>query len=226
MKTSRKAILGLGLPLLVIVVVIAAGLIWRGEYPTEQSAERTFVIEHDFTKVRKIMVRTEASKEIITMGGGSEFVEQQWEGGSANAGGEDFGEKLLNLVVGDPDWQLKLSGSLKVRTLDDYIGKHVITLQQEVEITPDKINSEANLVQGSDRLLGYAMVTRLEREADHTLVTLRLEQEINTDAPWFAHAIADHRVLASIECTLKKQEIAMRELIEKHKDKKWLFPLN
>lgn len=226
MKTSRKVLFGLGLPLLVVVAVIAAGLIWRGEYPTKQSAVRTFVVEHDFTKVRKIMVRTEASKEIITMGGGSEFVEQQWKDGSANAGGEDFGGKLLNLFSSDPDWQLELSGTLKVRTLNDYIGKHVITLQQKVAITPNKINSEANLVKGTDRLLGYAMVTRLEREEDHTLVTLQLEQEINTDAPWFAHSIADRRVLASIESTLEKQEAAMQELIEKHKDKKWLFPLN
>jgi len=69
------------------------------------------------------------------------------------------------------------------------------------------------------------MTTRLEREENHTLVTLKLTQEIKTDAPWFAHSIADRRVLASAERTLVNQEVAMRKLIEENSDKEWLFPL-
>jgi len=236
MQLSRGMKFGLGLPLLVLVAAIVAGLIWRGEYPTEQTAQRSFVIEEDFTKVRKIMVRTDAAKEIVTMGGGSEFVEQQWDDLSAEPGVDGevgkgaLGRALLkNLLSGDPDWQLKLQGTLKVRTLDPYIsnfekgnnvdgnntdGKNVVTLQQDVEIVPDHLQSDTKLVEGSGRLLGYAMTTRLEREDDHTRITLKLTQTINTDAPWFAHRIADRRVLASAERTLANQEDAMRKLIE------------
>lgn len=229
--------LGIGLPLLVLVAAIVAGLIWRGEYPTEQTAQRSFVIEENFTKVRKIMVRTDAAKEIVTMGGGSEFVEQNWDDLSAEPGvdgevGEGaLGRALLkNVLSSNPDWQLKLQGTLKVRTLDPYIskgddGKNVVTLQQDVEIVPDHLQSDTKLIEGSGRLLGYAMTTRLEREDDHTRVTLKLTQEINTDAPWFAHSIADRRVRASAERTLANQEDAMRNLIEDNHDKNWLFPL-
>ncbi len=232
MKLSRGIKFGLGLPLLVLMAAVAAGMIWRGEYPTEQTAQRSFVIEEDFTKVRKIMVRTNAAKEIVTMGGGSEFVEQQWDDGSAIAAGEDVGKKLLrNLLSGDPDWQLQLHGTLKVRTLDPYIsnnenGKNEVTLEQDVEIVPDHLQSDTKLVEGSGRLLDYAMTTRLEREDDHTRVTLKLTQEINTDAPWFAHGIADRRVRASAERTLANQEDAMRRLIEENREKNWLLPLN
>ena len=214
-------------PLLVLVVAIVAGLNWRSVYPTEQTAELTFVIEEDFTKVRKIMVRTNAAKEIVTMGGGSEFVDQQWESGSADVGGEDFGQNLFkNVLSGDPDWELKLAGTLKVRTLDEYVGQNVVTLKQTVEIQPDFIHSDTNLLTGSERLLGYAMMTRLEREEDHTRVKLKLTQEIKTDAPWFAHGIAERRVLAAVEITLANQETAMRQLIENNRDKIGLFPLN
>ena len=214
------------MPWLVLVIVLSAGLIWRGEYTTEQMAERTFVMADDFTKVRKIMVRTNAAKEIVTMGGGSEFVEQSWEGGSVDVAGEDFGEKILqNVLSSDPDWALRLFGTLKVRTLDEYIGQHVVTLEQDVEITPDSIRSDTNLKLGSERLLGYAMTTRLERDSDQTQVKLKLTQQIKTDAPWFAHAIADRRVRASVERTLANQEVAMRRLIEENSDKTWLFPL-
>jgi hypothetical protein len=221
----------IGLPLLLLVLAVVAGLIWRGEYPTEQSVERSFVIEEDFTKVRKIMVRTNAAKEIVTMGGDSEFVEQTWNDLNADPGiGEGVGDgaiakALLRNVIGDPNWELRLEGDLKVRTLDDYVGKQVVTLKQEVEIVPDHIQSDTKLVRGAGRLLGYAMMTRLEREEDHTRVTLKLTQEINTDAPWFAHGIADRRVRAAVEQTLANQEQAMRQLIDENRDQKWLFPL-
>jgi hypothetical protein len=196
-------------------------------YNSRQSVERTFVIDQDFTKVRKIMVRTNAAKEIITMGGTSEFVEQKWSGGSIEAEGNNIGEALLKSVFSaNPGWELNLDGDLKVRTLDDYVGHEVVTLKQNVKITPDLINSETKLIEGSPRLLDYAMTTRLEREGDHTKVTLSLMQEIKTHAPWFAHGIADRRVRASAATSLEKQEAAMIKLIDDNKDKDWLFPLN
>ena len=232
MKISRPMKLVFGTLLLILIVAVAIGLIWRGEYQTEQTAERGFIIEENFTKVRKIMVRTNAAKEIVTMGGGSEFVEQQWDDGSVAAAGEDFGKKLLRgLFSGNPDWKLQLQGTLKVRTLDPYIssnadGNNIVTLRQEVEIVPDYVQSDTILLESSGRLIGYAMTTRLEREENHTHVKLKLTQTINTDAPWFAHSIADRRVRASAERTLSNQEKAMRQLIEDNHDKKWLFPLN
>lgn len=230
MTTSQKTNLGCLVAGLVLLFVASIFVLPR-EYPTQQSATRSFVIEEDFTKVRKIMVRTDAAKEIVTMGGGSEFVEQKWNDGSAKPGGKDLGEALLRGVLsGNPDWQLELHGTLKVRTLDPYLnkdgaGQNIVTLQQDVEIVPDYIQSDTKLIEGSERLLGYAMTTRLEREEEHTRVTLELTQEIKTDAPWFAHGIADRRVLASAEKTLANQENAMRELIETNRDKNWLFPL-
>jgi len=230
MKSSRKKLAGCVVAGLVVLFVASIFVLPR-EYPTQQSATLSFTIDEDFTKVRKIMVRTDAAKEIVTMGGGSEFVEQKWQDGSAKPGGKDFGEVLLRGVLSsDPDWELKLQGTLKVRTLDAYInqggvGQNVVSLQQEVEIVPDHIQSEVKLLEGSERLLEYAMTTRLEREESLTRVTLKLTQEIKTDAPWFAHGIADRRVLASVEKTLANQETAMRELIDANADKNWLFPL-
>lgn len=226
MTRSRKIWLWVALPLAIVVGVVVIGVIVGGEYTTEQTAEVSFTIDEDFTKVRKIMVRTNAAKEIVTMGGDSEFVEQTWEGGSAEAAGEGFGQALLQTVLsGDPDWQLKLHGTLKVRTLDDYVGKNVVTLEQDVEIVPDHLQSNTRLREGSERLLGYAMSTRLEREDDHTRVDLKLTQKIKTDAPWFAHGIADRRVQASAARAVGNQQNAMRQLIENNRDKNWLFPL-
>jgi hypothetical protein len=218
--------LWVGVLLTILAVTVVSGLLLGGEYATEQTATREFTIEDDFTKVRKIMVRTNASKEIVTMGGDSEFVDQQWRGGDVDPGGENIGEALLSGVLSaNPDWKIELDGTLQVRTLDDYIGQNVVKLEQHVEIVPDSIESQVELLEGSERLLNYSMSTRLSRDGEQTKVELELTQEIKTEAPWFAHGIADRRVHESAARALKNQEAAMRRLIKENADKAGLFPL-
>jgi hypothetical protein len=201
--------------LLVVGLLVIAGLMIRGEYPTTQTVERSFVIDEDFTKVRKILVRTDAAKQIVTMTGDSEFIDQQWN--TIGAGLE--GERLLDLK-----WQLGLEGTLQVRTQDPYIGEQDITLRQTVHIDPDQILSDVTLTKPSQRLLQYAMITHFQRQKDgRTLVRQQLTQEILTDAPWFAHGIADRRVYASAEHALENQETAIRQIVAENRDQRWLL---
>lgn len=209
-----------------LVVGVVAGFFVRGEYVTEQTAERTFTIAEDFTKVRKIMVRNNAAKEIVTMGGDSEFIDQKWEGGDVDLGEKKVGEgKLLDMLAGGGDWQIDLTGELQVRTTDEYIGKNEIKLQQVVKIVPDEIDSQVRLKKPGEKLLDYQMSTNLGRDEKQTKVTLMLTQKIKTEAPWWAHSVADRRVKASAAKTLENQEAAMRELIEEKGDDVGLLPL-
>lgn len=213
---NSRWLLGLALGMLLLFVGIGvAALTLRGEYPTTQTVERSFVINEDFTRVRKILVRTDATKQIVTMTGNSEFIDQQWN--TIGAGLE--GQRLLDLK-----WQLGLEGTLQVRTQDPYIGEQEITLRQTVHIDPDQILSDVKLTRPSERLLQYAMVTHLQRQpGGKTLVQQQLTQEILTDAPWFAHGIADRRVYASAEQALENQETAIRKIIAENRDQRWLL---
>lgn len=225
-KPRRTLWLWLGVPVAILVLLALSGYLVQGEYATEQTVRREFTIDENFTKVRKIMVRTNASKEIVTMGGTSEFVDQQWKEAAVNAAGENLGEALLQTMLSeDPDWKLELDGTLRVRTLDDYVGENVVKLEQHVVIVPDKIESQTKLLEGSERLLNYALLTRLSRDGDQTKVELELTQKIKTHAPWFAHRIADRRVKASAALALEKQETAMREFLKANADKAGVFPL-
>lgn len=253
---SRK----LALVVVALVVVAAAPFVWGlafwSDYPTEQTATRTFELPQGFTTVRKILVRKNGAQQIITMGGDSEYVDQQWKQLDAAPGKEDIGEAILDLVASsDPSWQLQLEGTLKVRTLDEYIGRHVVTLHQDVTIQPDMLDSKVRLVQGTNRLIGYDMQTRFARlptsesasdsemtesqrsigplgqllgggsDEGTTVVELSLTQEIVTQAPWFARRVADRRVLESVEQTLANQEQAIRKFIEQNEDDVPVFPL-
>ena len=205
-----------GLVLVGVLALGASALLLPREYVTEQVVERSFTIDLDFSTVRKILVRTDAAKRIITMTGDSEFVAQNW---TALGGGLD----LANLL--DPKWRLDLHGDLTLRTLDDYVGKNEIKLSQNVKIDADQLHSEVELKEGSDRLLDYGMTTWFVREASdgNTRVAQRLKQKIVTDAPWFGHWVADRRVRQSAERSLVNQEHAIRQVIEDNRDKRWLL---
>lgn len=225
-RPKRRFGLLVGAPLLIVLAALAAGVIFPGEYTTEQTATREFHIDLDFTEFRKIMVRTNAAKEIITMGGDSEFVSQKWTDAAIQSSGENVGQALLKSVFsGNPEWAIDLQGELKVRTLDEYVGKNVITLKQEVQVRPDKIQSVAKLQEGSEKLRGYELMNRFSRDAEKSKIELSLTQQIKTECPWWAHSIADRRVHASAARSLENQERAVRQLIEENKDKAGLFPL-
>ena len=202
-----------------VVLALVAGLVFPGQYPTEQEAELSFTLPHNFTVVRKILVRKDGAKQIITMGGDSEFVSQKW----SDLGAEIDPKEILNA-----DWRLELDGTLTVKTLDDYIGHQQIELDQVVVITVDELDSKVKLAKGTERLKDYAMRTTFRRapdEADETLVKLSLRQKIVTTAPWWAHGIADRRVKASVEKTLANQQTAIGKFIDENKDDVPLLPL-
>lgn len=221
MAVSRNTKWAVGAILGVTALAVFAGLLFRGEYATTQGATRSFTIADNFTGVRKVLVRTDAAKQIVTMGGGSTFVSQDWQ----TVGG-DVGSSLRELID-DPNWRFELRGTLKVMTKDDYIGEHEIALDQRVVITPDSLVSEVHLKEPTARLKKYDMTTRFFRDlkSDSTIVDLSLTQEILTNAPWFAHGIADRRVLASVERTLANQETAIRKVIADNIGDVPMFPL-
>jgi hypothetical protein len=221
MAVSRNTKLAVGAILGVTALAVAAGLVFRGEYASTQGATRSFAINDNFTGVRKVLVRTDAAKQIVTMGGGSTFVSQDWQ----TVGGDPGG--TLRDLIEDPNWRLELHGTLTVLTKDDYIGEHEIMLDQHVVITPDSLVSEVHLKEPTARLKKYDMTTSFKRNSQggDTEVDLALTQEILTDAPWFAHGIADRRVLASVEKTLANQEAAIRKVIADNIGDVPLFPL-
>jgi hypothetical protein len=153
MKRYRHTLLWIGIlgPIGVgLLGAVIAGLVSRGEYETEQSAARSFTIDENFTKVRKILVRKDAAKQLVAMGGGSEFLSQRWSGGDA---------ELESARLLDPKWKIDLQGTLRVRTQDAYVGQQEITLQQNVTITQDLLDSEVKLKEPAERLRDYRMTT-------------------------------------------------------------------
>jgi hypothetical protein len=81
MKLPRNSVLVAALAAVPVVTGVTLAIVLslvRGKYETERSATRTFTIDVDFTSVRKIFVRRDAAKQLVTMGGGSKFLDNTW----------------------------------------------------------------------------------------------------------------------------------------------------
>ncbi len=207
-----------GMATLVVFVLAASTLVTSNQYPTEQTAKMAFNLPVDFTKVRRILMRTEATKAITNLAGDSKFLDEKWERITPAI---DLSSGLV------PSLNLELRAKLKVQSLDDYIGRPIVHLNQVVSITGDEIDSNIKLAEPTERLLQYHLVTRYVPGEDpsETRVEMRLTQEILTTAPWFAHRIADNRVYASAEATLEHQAEAIRQLISENQDKSGFWPI-
>ncbi len=217
MKRTRNVIMGfVGFALLIVAGLAASTLVTSNQYPTRRTAQVRFTLPDEFGEVRKILIRTGGTKQIIVMAGDNEYLEEKWS---------TLGGGLESLNPFDPKWRLEMNGTLKVRSRDEYVERPVVQLKQGVKITQDEVNSFVDLVEGSERLLDYELTTKFKRDdkQKNTQVELQLTQEILTHAPWFAHWVADRRVYASAAKALGNQERAIKKLIADNRDKK--FPL-
>ena len=201
-----------GFVVLALALLAASTLVVSNRYATTQTATRSFTLPDDFTNVRRILMRTDATRQITDRAGDSEFLDEEWT---------KLGGGLESINILKPDWRLVLNANLRVHSLDEYIGKPVVTLKQVVTISPNEVLSAIKLDEGSDRLLQYELVTHYVRDEKekNTRVELKLTEEIVTIAPWFAHRIADNRVRRSVALALEHQERAIRELNKENQSK-------
>ena len=193
-----------------LLLAVAGGYwLWPRAEVCAQSAQNSFVIDETFDRVRKILVRTKATEKIVALGESSEFIGEQ--------------QQIDGIVFGNA-LSLGVSGELKVRTDDPYIGQHLITLDQDVELNFDRLVSNLTLSEGSDRLRGYDCRTEFLRDGDKTVVNCKLTLTIKTTAPKIAAGYANRRVKESAESALGTQERAIRQVVEDNRHKKWILP--
>lgn len=205
MQKSTKIIAAVG------IVVLVLGLLWvtsiGSRYPVEVTQEGSFKIDMPFEELRKIMVRSNACKEIINADPGSKLISQKWDNTDFHLGKIDF----LH-----PHWQVNAQGQLKVEFTDAYIGTAVADLTQTVTIVPDKIESLIKLKQPQGRLLGYAVTTEMFSKDGKSEVKQTLQLKIETPAPWFARGYARSRVKSSARRIVASMEKHILAAVKKH----------
>jgi hypothetical protein len=113
---------------------------------------------------------------------------------------------------------------MKVQTSDEeYVGSHLITLHQDVDIEQDSLNSTVLLQQGSERLKDYENITRFGPEGQRTKVDASITLSILVRAPNFARQYAARRVRANATRKVEAQVAAIADVIQEHAQRHGAF---
>lgn len=207
----------LRIPLIIVLVLVAAALLWvlvPRDWEFTGVAERQFTISHPFGRVRQILVRTNAIREVVALNNG-QLVQQQWQ---------DLNVDVRQLLT-NPDWSLSADGVLKVQINDPYVGQAVIELNQSVAVTPNQLKTTNRLAHPTARLLDYAtstIATPNDKGSAEFRATVTLHVKIRTLFLW--RAIARRRVQAAAEQSLANQEQALRAVVAEHQDRAFILP--
>ncbi len=212
MKKSVRLFVGIGS----IVSVAIVTLVFLPIIPIEvtSSAEHTFELSEAMPRVRKILVRTNAVKKIVAMAN-AEFLDQKW--------------LQMQFEIERPilkrDWHLDGNGELNVRTNDNYIGSHDMTLTQSVDITRERLFVTNKLAKAAGPIREYSSTLTLTGGVDgKALITSHLSLTINTTASWLIQSIVRRKIRESAGNALRNQEQAIREVVKQHADDLIILP--
>ena len=206
MKRSPKVV-----GIVVLAVLGLALVIWSAignHYQVDLSHSHTFSIDMPFVPLRKILVQTDAAKEIMNAGEHSKLISKT----------ENHREGHVdNLLAPFQSWEGSEVNALIIQINDPYIGERKAAFTQNVSITPSSIHSVVSLNKPEGPLLGYTVTTNISGNQRTSTFVTTLQMKIDTPAPWFAHWFARMRVRSTIRRTLRAQEEQIKATVMKHR---------
>ena len=188
-----------------VLLLLALG-VWfltESELTVESTAQHEFTIDERMPRVRKILVRTNAVKKIVAMAD-AELLDQEWLDMEF-----DLGKKIL-----DRDWHVDGEGKLDVVVKNSYLGNVNLTLDQTVDIRPDKLVAVSKLGKSSGAITKYDSNVELTPD-DNGKASFRtsLSLVVTTKANFFTRSVVKKNIESSATEALKNQEKAFREVV-------------
>jgi len=213
MKRSHKvagivAFSVLGFVVVFGLYVLIAAKVVDHHYVVDLSHSHTFTIEMPFVPLRKILVQTNAAREIMNAGEHSKLISKT----------EVHREGHVNHILAPfQSWEGSEVNALSVQISDPYIGKRTAAFTQNVSVTPGSIHSVIKLNKPEGPLLGYTVTTNIGGEGKASKFETTLGMKIDTPSPWLTHWFARMRVRSTLRHTLRAQEEQIKAAVEKHR---------
>lgn len=173
----------------------------------------TYMIEENFDQVKKVLVRTDALETLVSAQHG-EVVHQEWDSLSFSS------NRILTTK-----WNVDGKGEFTVKATDPHMGEVLLRFRQEVRVDEDWLKIDVFLAEPVGALREYRTVTHLSRDGErtkvHTVVSLIYERKLPRNYINYMDEIVEQ----SAQTTLDKSREAMRDLIAKYGDKRFIFRL-
>ena len=201
---TKKTLLAIAV-VAVIAILSASWFLTQKEITVESSATHEFTINEPMTRVRKILVRTNAAKKVVAMSDGR-LVDQELDD-------VDFkrGDKLL-----DGKWKLDGDSKLNVEINDAWLGKVDLQIEQQADVQKEKLLVSNKMVESSGGITKYnssMSLTPTSGGGDAKFET-SLSLEITTKANFFTKSAVERNIKAAAGKALETQEEAFRQIVK------------
>ncbi len=218
---SFRLALWLGGLIFVAVGVFAIRAISSVNHAAQGQSQRTFVLDVDFTRFRKIMVRRNATKSIVEHGG-MKMIEQRMQGITLDVSTDE--RPVLNTLLGRANADVTAQQQIIVELTDSTLEADRVSMTQTAQIDPDMLNVATEANQPTGNLQEYESRLRAVPYGSQTEVTIEVDFTVRVDIPSIFVGRADAKVQAAAEQAMQTQEMAIRDLIEQQADEFIILP--
>lgn len=184
-------------------------------------SERSFVVNTDFDKFRKIMVRKNATAAIVSHSG-MELIDEQLEGVKVDTTGDD--RPLRNVLRGRSQSELDATKQIVVSLNNPALDADRLSLTQQAEIEPSRLSVRTTANQPAGNLEEYETTLVAEPDGNDTRVQITVDQLVRVDVPRLFLTRAESRVQAAADETTRDQELAITAFIDRYKDQIVVLP--
>ncbi len=185
------------------------------------TSARSFVVDADFDKFRKIMVRKNATAAIIAHSGMELIVEHMQEV-AIDASADR--RPILNALKGKSQADLTATKQIVVSLDDPALDADQLSLTQQASIQPDRLHVRTVANQAAGNLEAYETTLIAEPQADKTKVTLTIEQVVRVNVPKLFLSRAESRVQEAADEATGEQERAITQFVAKYANQAIVLP--
>lgn len=191
-------------------VIATFGVIYLNSpvHHTHVNVNHSFVVNEDFTKVKKILIRTNVLERIAELSGAT-IEDSKWQ--NATVG-------MVRLTR----WDVAVEGDLRVRVRE---LSGVLYIKQKTLISNDVIDTLLTLKEPTPPLQSYIDRTIFERQSNGTtLVKMQLQMDVAKKLPTPFHNHMDRIVWTNVNVTAAEHEL--KKIIDEYKDQRIIIPIN
>lgn len=172
----------------------------------------TYTLDHDFEKVKKILVRTDSLEEVVAHQHGK-VLSRQWNNLNISS------QQLLK------NWEVDGTAQFSVEADHPDTGKIVLDFHQKVFVGSTRISVVATMIKPVGFLETYRTTLEFEPDGLRTKVISTVSLSYKRRLPRRYIPYMDGQVSAAADRGLTRGEEAIRQLIDKYKDKRFIFPV-
>jgi len=177
-------------------------------------AESVFVIDIPYQEFRTLIVRNDATKEILERDG-LKLLQEELLDLKISFGNDK--RPVLNALFGKSKSIVKASKRLTVGISDPNAGAAELVIIQNSYVTPQEVSVESASEKRCGDIVRYVSFLNASPIAEATSVRIKIETDISKPLSPFLHSIAQSRLDNQVHDSVEKQILALKQFVDHHR---------